>query len=141
MAVVQKITHVSVYVEDQDEALDFYVGKLGMELRTDQTMPGGFRWLTVAPKGQDMEIVLMKLGSGPNLSEEDVAAIRGLMKRGAFGAGVLKTDDCYKAYDELTKKGVEFSSPPTEQFYSVEAIMKDPFGNWFSLGSDPKKPA
>ena len=62
---IQKMSHTSILVDDQDKALDFYVGMLGMEVRTDQTMPDGFRWLTVAPKGQDLEIILMKLGPTP----------------------------------------------------------------------------
>ena len=130
---IQKLSHTSIYVDDQDEALDFYVGKLGMEVRNDQKMPDGFRWLTVAPKGQDVEIILMPLRVNPHLKAEDVETIRGLMKRGVFGAGVLATDDCYKTYDELKAKGVEFTSPPKDQFYAVEALMKDPFGNWFSV--------
>ena len=124
---------MSIFVDDQDEALDFYVGKLGMEVRTDQTMPDGFRWLTVAPKGQDIEIVLMKLGPTPHLSTEDAETTRGLMKNGAFGAGVLGTDDCKRTYEKLKAKGVEFTSPPTDQFYAIKALMKDPFGNLFSI--------
>ena len=134
---IQKMSHTSIFVEDQDVALDFYVGKLGMEVRTDQTMPDGFRWLTVAPKGQDLEIVLMRLGPTPHLSAEDAETMRGLLKRGAFGAGVLGTDDCQKTYEELKAKGVEFLSPPKDQFYAIEAVMKDPFGNWFSV-TQPK---
>jgi uncharacterized glyoxalase superfamily protein PhnB len=58
-----------------------------------------------------------------------------MQRRGIFGAGVLATDDCRKTYEELSAKGVEFLSPPKDEFYAVEAIMKDPFGNWFSLTS------
>lgn len=63
---IQKLSHTPIFVDDYDRALDFYVGKLGMEVRSDMAMPGGtFRWLTIAPKGQDIEIVLMKLDNVP----------------------------------------------------------------------------
>ncbi len=134
---IQQMSHATVYVDDQDAAVDFYVGKLGFEVRQDQTLPGGFRWLTVAPKGQKLEIILMKLAATPYSSAADVEVMRGLMRRGALSTGVFQTDDCRKTYDELTSKGVEFSSPPKDEFYAVEAIMKDPFGNWFSV-TQPK---
>jgi catechol 2,3-dioxygenase-like lactoylglutathione lyase family enzyme len=131
---IQKLSHTPIFVDDYDRALDFYVGKLGMEVRSDMAMPGGtFRWLTIAPKGQDIEIVLMKLDSVPNLGPGDVEAIRGLQRRGALSAGVLATDDCRRSYEELSAKGVEFMSPPKEEFYAIEALLKDPFGNWFSM--------
>lgn len=136
---IQGLSHTSIFVDDQDTALDFYVNRLGMELKSDQKLPDGFRWLTVSPKGQDLELILMNLATVPSLSGDDKAAIRSMQKRGVFGAGVLRTADCRKTYDELTAKGVEFSSPPKDQFYAVEAILRDPFGNWFSLTS-PKQP-
>lgn len=134
---IQQMTHATIYVDDQDKALDFYVGKLGFEKRTDQAMPNGFRWLTVAPKGQALEIILMKIGPGGFISEEDVADLKRLMRKGALGTGAMKTADCRKTYEELSAKGVEFMSPPKDQFYGVEATFKDPFGNWFSL-NQPK---
>lgn len=137
---IQKMSHTTIYVEDQDEALGFYIDKLGMEVRNDFTMPDGFRWLTVAPKGQELEIILMPLRAGPQMSEDDVAAFKQLMNKGVFGAGVLGTDDCQRTYEELTAKGVEFTSPPKDQFYAIEALMKDPFGNWFSV-TQPKPQA
>lgn len=131
---IQKLSHTPIFVDDYDTALDFYVGKLGMEVRSDQTMPGGtFRWLTIAPKGQDLELILMKVDAIPNLAPADVEAIRGLQRRGAIGAGVLVTDDCRKSHQEMSAKGVEFTSPPKEEFYAIEALFKDPFGNWFSM--------
>lgn len=131
---IQKLSHTPIFVDDYDRALDFYVGKLGMEVRSDQTMPGGtFRWLTIAPKGQDIEIVLMKVDAIPNLAPGDAEAIRGLQRRGALGAGVLVTDDCRKTHQELAAKGVEFISQPKDEFYAIEALFKDPFGNWFSM--------
>jgi len=71
------------------------------------------------------------------IQTKDVDTIRELMKKGAFGAGVFQTADCRKTYEEMKAKGVEFVSPPKEQFYGVEAVFKDPFGNWFSM-TQPK---
>ncbi|HWX52981.1 MAG TPA: VOC family protein [Verrucomicrobiae bacterium] len=136
---IQRMGHVAIFVLDQDVAKDFYVGKLGFETKTDQTMPNGFRWLTVSPKGQtDLEIILMKVAPGPKLQQEDVNTIAGLMKKGAFGAGVFETADCRKTYEELKAKGVEFLAPPKEEFYGIQATFRDPFGNWFSM-TQPKE--
>jgi catechol 2,3-dioxygenase-like lactoylglutathione lyase family enzyme len=131
---VTKLSHATIYVLDQDVAHDFYVNKLGMEVRTDATMDGGFRWLTVGPKAQpDLEIILMLVASGPALDDKAAAAMRDLIQSGAMGAGVLEADDIHATYAELTAKGVEFMGPPEEKFYGTECLMKDPFGNWFSM--------
>jgi catechol 2,3-dioxygenase-like lactoylglutathione lyase family enzyme len=135
---IQRMAYASIFVLDQDQAKDFYVNTLGFELKTDDSLPNGFRWLTVSPKGQaDFQIILMKVAPGPKLEDKDVAAIAELMKKGAFGAGVFETADCRKTYAELKARGVEFLSPPKDQFYGVEAVFKDPFGNWFSM-NQPK---
>lgn len=132
---IQRFSHISVYVLDQDSAYDFYVNKLGFEVKTDASYGEGQRWLTVAPKGQpDLEVALMPLVADATLSEEQVAVLRDLVKAGVFGAGVLQTDDIHKEYEELKAKGVEFTRPPEEQFYGLEALFKDDSGNWFSLG-------
>lgn len=131
---ITKLSHATIWVFDQDVAYDFYVTKLGFEVRTDHTMDGGFRWLTVGPKTQpDLEIVLMPVGPGPALTEEQAQILGDLVKSGSLGAGVFQCDDCDATYADLVAKGVEFKSPPTQQFYGKEAIMKDPFGNWFSM--------
>ena len=135
---IQRMSFGSIFVRDQDVAIDFYVNKLGFELTRDQTLPHGFRWVTVRPKGQsELELILFKPTAGKQLTEDDVARINELMGKGAFGAGVFETADCQRTYDELKERGVEFASPPKEQFYGVEAVLKDPFGNWFSL-TQPK---
>jgi catechol 2,3-dioxygenase-like lactoylglutathione lyase family enzyme len=146
--VIQRMSHATIYVLDQDEAKGFYVGKLGFEVKVDQSMPNGFRWLTVAPKGQsDLEIILLKLGSTtdfvkPNVKDaetlaDDLKNMAGLLKKGLFSAGAFHTADCRKTFQELKAKGVEFISEPKDQFYGVEAVFKDPFGNWFSM-TQPK---
>jgi catechol 2,3-dioxygenase-like lactoylglutathione lyase family enzyme len=131
---IQRLSHVTIYVLDQDAAYDFYVNKLGMEVRTDAPMGNGFRWLTVGPKGQpDLEIALMPTAPGPMFDQETSDLLRKLIQKGAIGSGVLETADIYKTYEELKSRGVEFSQPPTERFYGIEALFKDNSGNWFSL--------
>jgi catechol 2,3-dioxygenase-like lactoylglutathione lyase family enzyme len=135
---IKRLSHATVWVFDQDVAYDFYVKKLGLEVRTDQKMGEKMRWLTVGPKDQPgFEIALMVPNPGPMMDEETAAAVRKLVEKGALGAGVFETDDVRRDYDDLVKKGVTFKSPPVEQFYGVEAIFKDPFGNWFSF-TQPK---
>ena len=134
---IKKLSHATVYVLDQDRAKDFYVGKLGFEVRTDQSM-GGFRWLTVGSKSQpDIELILMKIAPGPMLDEASAAQIRALLEKGAFGVGVLESSDVRKDYQELSKKGVRFNGPPQERPYGIETVMQDDSGNWFSLVQRP----
>ena len=130
---IQRISHTGIYVLDQDAARDFYVNKLGFEVRDDATMDNGFRWLTVGPKTQpDLNLILIKV-DGPNIKPEVAKTLRDLLERGILSGGVLHTSDCRKTYEELRTKGVEFIQPPTERFYGVEALMKDNSGNWFSM--------
>ena len=135
---IRRVSHMTLFVTNQDEAKKFYVETLGFDVRTDHTMDGGFRWLTVGPKAQpDLEIVLMAVVAGPLFDEESAAHLRGLLKKGLMGAGAFHTDDCRKTYEELKAKGVQFAGPPQERFYGTEAIMKDGCGNWFSV-TEPK---
>ncbi|MBC8066826.1 MAG: VOC family protein [Deltaproteobacteria bacterium] len=131
---IKRMSHTTIYVEDQDRARDFYVGKLGFEVRTDAVIDNGFRWLTVGPKGQpELEIVLMQPKPGMMFDEETVAMVAELRKRGSLGGGVFQTDDCRATYEQLRARGVEFRSPPTEKPYGIEALFTDDSGNWFSL--------
>lgn len=131
---IQRLSHVAIYVLDQEVAYDFYVNKLGLEVRTDAPMGEGARWLTVGPKGQpEMEITLMLPETANGGDPEAAELIRKLLAKGASGAGVFDSTDIRRDYEELTAKGVEFKGPPEEQFYGIEAIMLDPFGNWFSV--------
>lgn len=134
---IQRFSHVSLFVLDQDRALAFYTEKLGMEVKTDVTM-GEFRWLTVTPKGQpDLELVLMKIGASHMMDEETAATVRTLVEKGALGAGVLETDDIHRTYRELRDKGVEFLGEPQQRPYGIEALLKDDSGNWFSVVQRP----
>jgi catechol 2,3-dioxygenase-like lactoylglutathione lyase family enzyme len=130
---IRRLSHATIYVLDQDAAKDFYVNKLGFDLKTDASMDNGFRWLTVSPKGQpDLEIVLMPT-TNPKLDAETQEMLRTLIRKGVLGSGVLETADCRKTYEELKAKGVEFMQPPVERFYGIEALLKDNSGNWFSM--------
>jgi catechol 2,3-dioxygenase-like lactoylglutathione lyase family enzyme len=130
---IQRLSHTSIYVLDQDAARDFYVNKLGFEVRDDHTMDNGFRWLTVGTKTQpDLNLILMKV-DGPTVKADVAKTLRDLLERGIMSGGVLHTSDCRKTYEELRSKGVEFIQPPTERFYGIEALMKDNSGNWFSM--------
>ena len=131
---ITRLSHATIYVIDQDEALKFYRDKLCFEVRTDMTMDNGFRWLTMAPKTQpDLQIILMAVKESPMFAADKVAMLRKLIESGAMGAGVLDTDNCQKTYEELKAKGVEFMGPPADRFYGIEALFKDNSGNWFSM--------
>ena len=123
------ISHSGIYVLDQDEAIDFYVGKLGLEVSADFDL-GFMRWLTVnVPGNSDHHILLQKPGP-PMMTDEVAAQIRDLVTKGALGlALILTTDDCRKTYEELKAKGVEFLEEPTEQPYGIDCGFRDPFGN------------
>jgi catechol 2,3-dioxygenase-like lactoylglutathione lyase family enzyme len=121
------LTHTFIYVLDQDEALDFYVGKLGLELKTDADLES-FRWVTVAVPGtSDSELVLATPEMGHD--EETAAEIRALVAKGGGSGVIFSTDDCRGTYEELVAKGVEFTQEPTEHFYGIDCGLRDPFGN------------
>jgi catechol 2,3-dioxygenase-like lactoylglutathione lyase family enzyme len=131
-----KIANAQLWVHDQDEALEFYTKKLGMEVRVDVTVPelGNFRWLTVAPPGQeDFSIVLMAIPGPPVMEPETADQVRNLMAKGFAGTVFLTTDDVHAAYDELRGRGVEFSEAPEERPYGIDSGFRDPSGNSFRL--------
>ncbi len=131
---IQRQSHSTIYVIDQEEALEFYRDTLGLEVRTDMPMTDDIRWVTLSPKGQpDLEIVLMQIVPGPAFSAEMAEEMKALVRRGVLGIGVFETDDVHGDYERLSKQGVEFVSPPKEQFYGIEAVVRDNSGNWFSL--------
>jgi catechol 2,3-dioxygenase-like lactoylglutathione lyase family enzyme len=129
---LKQLTHVQVWVHDQDEALAFYTDKLGMELREDVTVPemGNFRWLTVGVPGQkDVNIVLMAVPGPPVFDEETSSKLKDLVAKGAAGGLFFATDDVDGTYQELRDRGVEFSQEPTDQPYGRDAGFRDPSGN------------
>ncbi|WP_424636795.1 VOC family protein [Embleya sp. AB8] len=123
------ITQSQIYVLDQDEALDFYVGKLGLEVVADVPL-GPMRWLTVSIPGHPERSILLERPGAPALSEETAAQVRELVTKGAMGGWLIfNTDDCRKTYEELRAKGVEFTEEPTERPYGTDCGLRDPFGN------------
>jgi catechol 2,3-dioxygenase-like lactoylglutathione lyase family enzyme len=129
---INAITHSHLFVLDQDEALDFYVGKLGLEVAADVDMEI-MRWLTVRVPGSDREILLEKPGP-PSVDEDSAGQVKELLAKGALGLGVIfTTEDCRGAYEELKAKGVEFTDEPVERFYGIDCGFRDPFGNHIRL--------
>ena len=112
-----KITHFAILVKNQADALEFYTKKVGFEKRADFTSPEGYRWVTVGPKGQELELVLTQAAPA-----------------GAKAVSVtMQVDDCRKAYEELKASGVQFLQEPKENPWSVSAIFTDPNGNSFQI--------
>jgi uncharacterized glyoxalase superfamily protein PhnB len=129
---VLRIATTQLWVHDQDVALDFWTTTVGMEVRSDVTVPemGGFRWLTVgAPGRPDIPIVLMAVPTPPMVDEATSREIADLMGKGFAGTVFLTTDDCQRAYEELAAKGVEFTSLPERQPYGIDCGFRDPSGN------------
>ena len=131
-----RISTAQLWVHDQDEALAFYTEKLGMEVRSDVTLAelGDFRWLTVAPPGQeDMAIVLMAIPGAPVMDDGTAGQVSDLMSKGFAGTVFLTTDDCRASYQELKGRGVEFSEEPEERPYGIDSGLRDPSGNSLRL--------
>ena len=127
-----KIANAEFWVHDQDEALDFYTTKLGMEVRSDVTVAelGNFRWLTVGPAGQpDIAVVLMAIPGQPVMDGETAGQVRELMAKGFAGTIFLTTDDVHASFRELKGRGVEFVDEPFEQPYGIDSSFRDPSGN------------
>ena len=131
---IMKMTHVCVYVLNQESAYDFYTNKLGFKVKMDVPMGANARWLTVTPPVQpELEITLFPVAPGQKFNEETVKSMTELIRKGTFGPGVFTCKDIYATYEELKAKGVEFMKPPSKEFYGTEALFKDDSGNWFSL--------
>ena len=130
---LNSITISHIWVFDQDEALDFYVGKLGLEVGNDLDL-GFMRWLTVRVPGETGRDTLLEVPGPPAMDETAAAQVRELVSKGASGFAVgFTTDDCRRTYDELLAKGVEFTDGPTEQPYGIDCGARDPFGNRFRI--------
>lgn len=130
---ITKLGVASVYVDDHDKALAFFIDKLHFELRTDVTMENGYRWLTVGPPASPEFQLALSVPGPPMHDDETAAMIRSLLAKGALSAGAWNTDDCRRTFAEYSARGVEFLQKPTERPYGVEAVFRDDFGNWYSL--------
>jgi len=130
------VQNAQLWVHDQNEALEFYVRKLGWEIRHDVTMPemGGFRWLTVSPPSQpDFAVVLMAIPGPPVMDSETAEQVRSLMAKGFAGTVFLTTDDVDGDYKRLSEAGVEFTTPPSDVPYGRDCGLRDPSGNQLRL--------
>jgi catechol 2,3-dioxygenase-like lactoylglutathione lyase family enzyme len=137
---ITRLTHATVMVLDQDQALDFYVNKLGFTVSMDITTATGFRWLTVSPPKQpDFNLNLMKIEPGDVMNEKTASLVTELLAEGAMPTGVFECDDCRATFAELSARGVKFLREPTDHFFGVESAFVDPFGNSFTL-VERKKP-
>ena len=131
----QGVDVVGLYVRDQDEALSFYVEKVGFRVHTD-VRNGGFRWLTVQhPEQPSFQLGLFM--PGPPMQDEATAqALRALVAKGAMPPLVLSVDDCRAACDRLRALGVEFTQEPVDRYGTVDAGFRDPSGNgWKIIGA------
>jgi len=132
--VIKKMSHTSVFVLNQEEALKFYRDQLGFQVHTDAMVGDDFRFLTLNVKDEPgFEIILMEPRAGMLMDGETAAQLRAIIEKGVLGAGAFHTDDCQATYEELKSRGVEFISAPAERPYGIEAVFKDNSGNWFSL--------
>ena len=121
-----------IYVRDQDEAIDFYVGKLGFEVHTDANN-GGYRWLTVRyPNQADFQLGLFK-PQPPTVDDATARTLDAAVAKGAMPPLVLVVEDCRAAHDRFSAKGVEFTQGPISRFGTVDASFRDPSGNGWKL--------
>jgi catechol 2,3-dioxygenase-like lactoylglutathione lyase family enzyme len=117
-----------IYVLDQDAALDFYVGKLGLEVTVDADL-GFMRWLTISVPGEPGRELLLERPGPPSMDDATADQVRELVTKGAAGWIGFTTDDCRRTYEALVARGVEFTQEPTEQSYGIDCALRDPFGN------------
>ncbi|MET0510667.1 MAG: VOC family protein [Thermoleophilaceae bacterium] len=135
------LTHSQIYVLDQDQALDFYVGKLGLEVHTDVDLEF-MRWLTINVPGQPDREILLEVPGPPGLDEDSAEQVRDLLSKGMTGlAAIFTTEDCRATYEELREKGVEFVQEPVERFYGIDCAIRDPFGNNIRITQPAPVPA
>jgi catechol 2,3-dioxygenase-like lactoylglutathione lyase family enzyme len=132
---IQGVSHVTVFVHDEEEAKAFYTGILDLEVRQDATLPelGGYRWLTVGPRDQP-EVSLILGKPGPPAHDEQAAnTLLELVAKGVFGPGIFTTDDCAATCDEIKSRGGELAQEPEERFYGIDAAIRDPSGNLWRI--------
>src|SRR5215831_211907 len=128
----QGIEVAGVYVRDQDEAVAFYVGKLGFRIHTD-VKNGDYRWLTVQhPDQPSFQLGLFKPGP-PVLDEGTAQSVRAIIAKGAMPPLVLVVNDCRAAYKQMSERGVEFTQEPIDRFGTVDAGFRDPSGNGWKM--------
>jgi catechol 2,3-dioxygenase-like lactoylglutathione lyase family enzyme len=121
-----------IYVRDQDEALDFYVKKLGFEVHTD-ARNGDYRWLTVShPDQPDFQLGLFR-PQAPLVDERTARSLSEAVAKGAMPPLVLVVEDCHRAYETMRSRGVEFTQEPVERYGNIDASFRDPSGNGWKM--------
>ena len=128
----QGVGVAGVYVRDQDEALEFYVGKLGFKVHTD-ARNGDYRWLTVQHPDQATFQLGLFRPQAPLVDDSTAQALNEAVAKGAMPPLVLMVDDCRAAYDQFAAQGVEFTQEPVARFGSVDASFRDPSGNGWKI--------
>ena len=128
----QGVGVAGLYVRDQDEAVEFYAGKLGFNIHTD-VKNGDYRWLTVQHPDQPSFQLGLFAPQPPTIDEDTAQTIREMVAKGAMPPLVLVVDDCRAAYERMSGKGVEFTQEPVERFGSVDASFRDPSGNGWKM--------
>jgi catechol 2,3-dioxygenase-like lactoylglutathione lyase family enzyme len=128
----QGVGVAGLYVRDQDEALQFYVEKLGFRIHTD-ARNGDYRWLTVQhPEQPDFQLGLFK-PQPPTVDDATAKTLSEIVAKGAMPPLVFVVDDCRAAYDAMRKRGVEFTQEPMARYGSVDASFRDPSGNGWKM--------
>ena len=128
----QGVGVVGIYVRDQDEALTFYVDKLGFRVHTD-ARNGDYRWLTVQhPEQLSFQLGLFK-PQPPTIDSATAQIVSEIVAKGAMPPLVLEVKDCRAAYDRMRSRGVEFTQEPLQRFGSVDASFRDPSGNGWKM--------
>jgi catechol 2,3-dioxygenase-like lactoylglutathione lyase family enzyme len=118
-----------IYVLDQEQALDFYIGKLGLEVDADFDL-GFMRWLTIKVPGTATGSILLERPGPPSMNEETAAQVRELVSKGASGGHLFfACEDAYLTHAELKAKGVELTEEPEDRGYGIDFGLRDPFGN------------
>ncbi|MGF6229687.1 catechol 2,3-dioxygenase-like lactoylglutathione lyase family enzyme [Inquilinus ginsengisoli] len=128
----QGVGVVGLYVRDQDEALHFYIEKLGFRVHTD-AQNGDYRWLTVQHPDQPSFQLGLFSPQSPTVDAATVQALREIVAKGAMPPLVLIVDDCRAAHDRMLARGVEFTQEPIERYGGVDASFRDPSGNGWKL--------
>ena len=128
----QGVEVVGLYVQDQDEALAFYVEKVGFRVHTD-VKNGDYRWLTVQhPDQPSFQLGLFAPGP-PVLDQATAQAVRAIVAKGAMPPLVLLVDDCRAAHERMRERGVEFTQEPVDRYGTVDAGFRDPSGNGWKM--------
>jgi catechol 2,3-dioxygenase-like lactoylglutathione lyase family enzyme len=128
----QGVGVVGVYVRDQDEALEFYVGKLGFRVHTD-AKNGDYRWLTVQHPEQPSFQLGLFTPQAPLVDAATAQTLREAVAKGAMPPLVLEVTDCRGAYDRMSARGVEFTQEPIDRYGAVDASFRDPSGNGWKM--------